>query len=78
MLNGKIRKYRVKWKAVYRRFSSTPAYVQLAADVVLAVVVPALSYSFLDKKVTRKPPKPIASVVRHNNKKNKNGVSTTT
>ena len=47
----------------------THAYVLWAADVLLAVFAPAFPLSFHDRKFARRPPKPIASVVRGKRKK---------
>ena len=42
----------------------THAYALWAANVLLAVFAPAFPLSFHDRKFARRPPKPIASVVR--------------
>ena len=48
----------------------THAYVHRLADVHLAGFAPAFTLSFHDSEYARKPPVPIASVVRCNSKKN--------
>ena len=50
----------------------THAYVHRLADEHLAGFAPAFPLSFHDRKFARKPPVPIASVVRGKAKKNKN------
>ena len=54
----------------------THAYALWAANVLLAVFAPAFPLSFHDRKFARSPPKPIASVVSANAKKNQNMTST--
>jgi hypothetical protein len=46
------------------------AYALLAADVLLAVFAPAFPLSLHDRKFASRPPKPIASDIMDNNKKN--------
>ena len=50
----------------------THAYVHRLADVQLAGFAPAFTLSLCDSEYARKPPVPIASVVRGNGKKNTN------
>ena len=47
----------------------THAYALWAANVLLAVFAPAFPLSFHDRKSARRPPKPIASVVRCHSEK---------
>ena len=47
----------------------THAYALWAANVLLAVLAPAFPLSLHDRKFARRPPKPIASVVRGYGKK---------
>ena len=47
----------------------THAYALWAADVLLAVFAPAFTLSLCDSECSRKPPVPIASVVRGKRKK---------
>ena len=49
----------------------THAYALWAANVLLAVFAPAFPLSFHDRKLARRPPKPIASVVMAYSKKRK-------
>ena len=52
----------------------THAYVHWAANVLLAVFAPAFPLSFHDRKFARRPPKPIASVVMGQCKKQEDKV----
>ena len=49
-----------------RGFSATHAYVHRLADVHFGGFAPAFTLSFHDSECSRKPPMPIASVVRGN------------
>ena len=52
-------------------FSATHAYAHLLADMHLAVFAPAFTFSLCESESSRKPPMPIASVVRCKPKKRK-------
>ena len=52
----------------------THAYVLWAANELLAVFAPAFPLSFHDRKFARRPPKPIASVVMGQCKKQEDKV----